>query len=237
MAVMTGGALSLPRLARWGLILLVVPYAAFAISLAGAEALHQVGSVVDVKERSAPIFFIVHALAGTAALIAGALQWVPAWRARTARVHRMIGGTYVVGVLISGVTALRMAVTFQVPLAARFSFGALAVLWSVTTVIGLHRILTGAAASHRSWMTRSYALTLFFITGPIGMAVAESGVWPYETAYPVAVSLAWIVNLTVAEAWLRWRASRDRKRADGQEPDSPSRHSRPYLSAPPAHTA
>lgn len=61
----------LPGLSRWVLILLVLPYAAFAISSAGAEVLHQAGGAVDVKVRSAPVFFIVHALAGTAALVAG----------------------------------------------------------------------------------------------------------------------------------------------------------------------
>lgn len=216
MAMRRRWARYLQKLAQWGLFLLVLAYGAFALSSAGAEVLHQMDATVDAKERSAPIFFIVHAFAGTVPLIAGPLQWALVRRAETLRVHRIIGRTYAVGVLIAAVMALRLAVTFNVPLAARLSFVTLAVLWAGSTAIALRGILVGAVASHRAWMTRSYALTLFFVTFPVATAVAESGVWAYEVAYPVAVSLAWMVNLAIAEAWIRLWADGGRRsrRAD-----------------------
>lgn len=201
------------RRALWSsFFLLIVAYAAFAVSASGAEILHQLGLAEDVKRRSAPIFFIVHALAGTTALVAGPLQWITAGRSRTRtrRVHRVIGRAYVGGVLVAATTALRMAITFDVPAAGRVSFAVLAVLWTAATVLGVRRILDGDVPNHRRWMTRSYALTLFFLTQPIGKAIAESGVWRYEVAYPVAVSLAWLLNLLAAEAAIRWREGRAR---------------------------
>lgn len=212
----------LQKLAPWGLFLLVLAYAVFALSAAGAEVLHQLGATADVKERSAPIFFIVHAIAGTVPLIAGPLQWVLVRRAETRRAHRIVGRAYAVGVLIAAVMALRLAVTFDVPLAARLSFATLAVLWTGSTAVALRQILAGAVASHRAWMTRSYALTLFFLTFPIATGVAETGIWRYGVAYPLAVSLAWMVNLAIAEAWIRLRANE--ARSSGRE-NAPSQTS------------
>jgi uncharacterized membrane protein len=135
---------SLLRRALWsGFFLLIVAYAAFAVSASGAEILHRLGLAEDVKRRSAPIFFIVHAFAGTTALVAGPLQRITTGRSRTRCLHRVIGRAYVVGVVVAATTALRMAITFDVPAAGRVSFAVLAILWTGATVLGVRRILVG----------------------------------------------------------------------------------------------
>lgn len=185
-------------LAQWGPVLLVLPYAAFALSSGGAELLHQLGFTTDVKERSAPIFFVVHAVVGTVALVAGPLQWILARSARTLRIHRLVGRAYAVGVLIGALTAVRMAVTFDVPVAARLSFATLAAVWAAATGMGLRRILAGAVTSHRAWMTRSYALTLFFLTLlPRAWPRAASGGTTSRTP-----------SLCRSPGWSTWRSRR-----------------------------
>jgi uncharacterized membrane protein len=219
-----------------GSFLIVLAYAGFALSSAGTELLHQLGLADEARPRSAPIFFVVHALAGTVALVGGPLQWVRAWRGHSS-LHRLIGRAYVAAVVVSAATALRMAVSFDVPYAPRVSFAVLAVLWLTTTLFALERILAGDVPSHRAWMTRSYALTLFFLTGPIGMAVAESGWWTYERAYPIAITAAWASNLAIAEVFIRWRRAGGRPEVGTAILDwfrIPTRRTPPWSSPPPS---
>jgi hypothetical protein len=208
-AVTSTWAIVLRRSAWGGFVLLILAYAGFAASAAGAEVLHLLGLVDDVPFRSAPIFFVVHALGGTAARVAGP----PAVgkRAANASARSPPGGRTHLRRERNGLGDHRASHGADVRRASRRSrfLRDLAVLWIATTVTGLRRILAGDVANHRSWMTRSYALTLFFVTGPIGIAVAESGIWSYEVAYPLAITLAWVSNLAAAETWLRWRSAHE----------------------------
>ncbi len=77
---------------------------------------------------------VVHLLAGSMVLLAGALQFNARLRVRTPAVHRWIGRVYVVGVLISGVGGLLMARISDGGPVTHVGFGLLAVLWLVTTV-------------------------------------------------------------------------------------------------------
>src|SRR3954449_105320 len=79
------------HLAWWILFLVCGVYALFAFYLALVGALSLLGFAVDARPRAAPVIFIVHALAGGVALIAGPLQLnrhiVQRWR----RLHRASG--------------------------------------------------------------------------------------------------------------------------------------------------
>jgi uncharacterized membrane protein len=52
-------------------------------------------------------------------------------------------------------------------------------------------------------MIRSFSLSFFFVTGSFWFPVMANTNWPYEISYPLAVFLAWALNLLVAEAWIR----------------------------------
>ncbi len=62
------------RLLALGLLALLLPYAAFAVSAAGAEVLHLFRLAPDVCFRGALFVFVVHVITGTMALLGGALQ-------------------------------------------------------------------------------------------------------------------------------------------------------------------
>jgi hypothetical protein len=51
-------------------------------------------------------------------------------------------------------------------------------------------------------MIRSYALTFAAVMLRIWMPLSDLVGIPFESAYPIAVWLAWVPNLLVAEVWL-----------------------------------
>jgi hypothetical protein len=53
-------------------------------------------------------------------------------------------------------------------------------------------------------MIRSFSLSFFFVTGGFWMPGLTNTSLLYEVAYPLAVFLAWFLNLLFAEAWIRW---------------------------------
>lgn len=192
------------RMAGWAALAAVIaPFALFALDSAGSEVLYRLGLAMDVRERLAPVAFVIHAFAGTLALVGGLLQFRPGSLAKRGRVHRRLGYAYVIAVVLSSLMAMRMALTFDVPPAARVSFVALAALWLGSTVEALRQIRQRSVRSHKEWMVRSYALTLFFVVFPLWTGFAETLPLPHALTYPVAVTMAWVINLVGAEAWIR----------------------------------
>ena len=105
---------------------------------------------------------------------------------------------------LASVAALWDAVFFDIPFLAKLAFGVLAVLWFGTTTIAFLHIRKRNIKEHREWMIRSFSLSFFFVTGGFWMPGLTSTSLPYEIAYPLAVFLAWFLNLVFAEAWIRW---------------------------------
>ena len=194
---------SLTRFGWWTLFSVCAFYGVFAFHMAGLEILFQIGVVEEAVFRVTPLVFVVHALSGGAALISGPLQFnEPLQRGRQSA-HRRIGCVYVGAILISSVTALLLTTTFDVSLATKIALGTIALLWPVTTVIALLRILDGDVTRHREWMVRSFSLTLFFVTFSIWVPGLEATALPDSISYPLGVFLSWSLNLLAAELWIR----------------------------------
>src|SRR5690606_31089715 len=93
---------------------------------------------------------------------------------------------------------------------AKAAFLGEAALWLATTSIAYWHIRARRVGRHREWMLRSFALAAFFITFSLWdplLAIAtraETGAPRAEAGFAVAVLLGWLVNLVVAEVWLRW---------------------------------
>jgi uncharacterized membrane protein len=190
------------RLGWWLLLAVCGLYGLFAIGSGLIEILSWSG-VVEAEHRAVPLVFVPHALSGGVALIAGALQFNQALRARSRRLHRFIGRTYVVAVWTASVGGLWSALFFDVSLAARAAFVTAAVLWFVTTTVALQQIRRRKVELHREWMTRSFALCLFFVTFEFWIAGLRATGLPAAVAYPLGLALSWSANLAVAELWIR----------------------------------
>lgn len=201
MRVSTGSWLR--RIGWWTLMATCLVYATFGLTMAGLEIASWIFPGVDSKLRTLPTIFVVHAVSGSVALMSGPLQFHRSLRDRSLRVHRITGRAYVAAVWISSVTAACLTLVFDVPVAARIAFGSLAVLWFTTTTLGLHRVMNQRIAEHREWMLRSFALSLFFVTGSLWMEVSRSLSWAQAVTYPIAVFLGWTLNLVIAEIWIR----------------------------------
>lgn len=218
----------------WTIFAVSTVYGVFALAMGVLETLAVVG-IADATGRSIPLVFIVHALAGGVVLVCGPLQFSKRLRNRALRVHRTLGRAYVIGVWVSSLAAIRVAIAFDVVPAAKMLFVVLAGLWFGTTMVGLIRIREGDIVSHREWMVRSFALSFFFVTFSLWVpGLALTGL-PEEVSYPLGVLLSWGPNLAVAELWIRRRRLQS-ARADGSgtglAPQFPTRASADTVGRP-----
>ena len=120
---------------------------------------------------------------------------------RAIQVHRWTGRGYVVSVLVGGVGALALAPRSMHGLVTHVGFGMLAVLWLSSTIIAYRRIRARDIASHRRWMTRSYALTLAAVTLRIWLPLSQIAGSPSRMRIRSVAWLCWVPNLVVAE-WI-----------------------------------
>lgn len=169
---------------------------------------------------------LAHVVGGMTALLIGPLQFSTWLRGRAVRLHRVTGLLYVAGAFAGGVAGLALASTAHGGAVPSVGFGTQAVLWLVTTGIGLRMVLAGRFADHRRWMLRSYALAFAAVTLRLllglhsGLEAVGFAVVDFTTAYQAIAWLAWLPQLLLV-GWLT------RKR-----PAEPARFQRPVGSVP-----
>lgn len=179
-------------------------YGAYALSAAA-------GLAEGAKIRALPAVFALHAVAGAAALVAGAIQFHARLRARRRSLHRWLGRLYVGAACTASLSGIASAASFAVGPGARLSFALAGALWLVATLLGWRAIRRRDIPRHRAWMTRSFALALFFISYSLWKPLLAAGAAPSDLAPGLppdlatllAVTLGWTVNLAVAEAFIR----------------------------------
>jgi uncharacterized membrane protein len=145
------------------------------------------------------------------ALVAGSLQLALAPRAlaRTSRLHRVLGRTYVAAAWVTGAAGLGTAVVFDVGLAGTLAFAAWAALWFATTTAALIAVRRGRIAQHRAWMIRSVALSLVFAVFSVVQPALLGAGFGREVAYPIAVLGSVALVLFCSQIGLRGRPTRD----------------------------
>ncbi|MFF5226009.1 DUF2306 domain-containing protein [Dactylosporangium sp. NPDC000521] len=154
---------------------------------------------------------VAHIFTAAVALILGPLQFMARVRARP-RVHRTIGRVYLLGgVLPSAVTAVPVALWSGRPV-TQAGLTVAAVLWLITGGLAYRAARRRDFTAHREWMLRNYALTFLAVTArvlvPLLLLVrlpftAESAATLAPTLIPFGQTAGWIINLTVAEAFIR----------------------------------
>lgn len=148
-----------------------------------------------------PVAAFLHLGGSAIALAVGPFQLNTRLRNRFLKVHRWMGRSYVVGVLLGGLAALALATRAQTGLPAQVGFGLLAVLWLTSTALAYRHIRARNQPAHRRWMTRSYALTFAAVMLRIYLPLSQAYGIPFEPAYQTIAWLCWVPNLIVAE-WL-----------------------------------
>jgi len=175
---------------------LVAAYAAAVLLLPGFAP-----PFIGARRATIPVAVTAHLSGGVVALAVGAWQVNARLRSRVLALHRWMGRTYVVAVLVGGLGAVRMAMVSQEGLTTHLGFGLLALLWLFTTGRGYVAIRSHDEVRHRAWMIRSYALTLAAVTLRIYVPLSLAVGIPFATAYPVISWLCWVPNIVLAE-WL-----------------------------------
>ncbi|HEY4010654.1 MAG TPA: DUF2306 domain-containing protein [Acidobacteriaceae bacterium] len=157
---------------------------------------------------------IPHALAGTAALLIGPINFSSRIRQRHLQLHRILGRIYVVSVFLGSFTGIALAAGR--PGLPGTSMQAAA--WMVCTAAAVITARNRQITQHRQWMARSYAVTFTFVSSRVlnlwprywshlGDALAGLGV--------IAFTLA---SLLIVDLGLNWHElTTRRERSTGRE--------------------
>jgi uncharacterized membrane protein len=185
--------------------LLALAVAGYAFAILFSPDLRPAHIQILLVER--PIATYAHFMGGAVALVTGAFQLSSWLRNRFLGVHRWLGRLYMLAVVASGVAALALAPHSFGGLVAHLGFGLLGVCWISSTLNAYRHIRRGNVSRHRSWMIRSYALTLAAVTLRLYLPSSQMAGISMTVAYPAIAWLCWVPNLLVAEWFVRSRRS------------------------------
>jgi hypothetical protein len=155
---------------------------------------------------------MMHIIGAMLAILIGPFQFLPGIRkGRWLKVHRWLGRTYLISVLVGGLGGLYMAQFSYGGIVTHLGFAALACLWLYTAYRAYRHISSKEIEQHRQWMIRNYALTFAGVmlriyvplSGPLGI--------DFLTAYMAISWLCWVPNLLVAQ-WIIRRTLPARRR-------------------------
>lgn len=149
-----------------------------------------------------------HVLGGPLALALAPFQVSAGLRARRPGLHRWMGRTYGLAILVAALSALALVPTSIASPWARTGFVALALAWLGTTGWGIALAMRGDRSAHRRWMLRSIALTFAAVTLRLYMAPMMAAGWTVAQTYDVTAWACWVPNLIVLELWQARRAPR-----------------------------
>lgn len=197
-------ASGLGQAVRWAAVSVVLVYAAWAI---GVALTTPIGSPAGdaVRTRAVPPFFVLHALAGAAALGGGALQlsFARRWSSGRAALHRVLGRVYVVAATTTALAALVVGARFDVGLPARAAFALEAAAWAGATLIAFTFARRRQFKAHERWMIRSYGLAVFFVTFSFVHPLVGGLGWSRTAEYALSVAISLVLNVAAGEVWLR----------------------------------
>lgn len=192
------------------LLISAIPLAAGIARLSGLVGNPEI-SAENARFVAAPLPVIVHILGASLFSILGALQFSSALRQRNPQWHRLSGRIVVASGVFTALSGLWMTVMYPIPpelqggvLYGVRAFVSVAMLFSIYwAVVAVMRYDIG---THRAWMIRAYALGQ-----GAGMQVVVLLPWMLLIGKPsllqrdVLMSLAWLINLLVAEMVIqRW---------------------------------
>jgi uncharacterized membrane protein len=155
---------------------------------------------------------LMHIVGAMLAVIIGPFQFLSKLRSRRfLNVHRWLGRTYLIAVLVGGLGGLYMAPLSYGGLPTHLGFAVLGILWLFSGWKAYRHIRRKEIESHREWMMRNYALTFAGVMLRLWLPLLTSIGFEFLPSYLVVAWLCWIPNLLVVE-WMirRRRAGRQR---------------------------
>lgn len=145
--------------------------------------------------------FYIHVFSSMAALLAGFSQFSKSLLRNRPRLHRALGYVYVIDILcITGPAGLIMSFYANGGISSRIAFTILSVLWLGFTAMAVYKAIHKDFIAHRSFMIRSYALTLSALSLRAWKVVLAdfTTIAPMDR-YRIIAWLGWGLNLLIAE--------------------------------------
>jgi hypothetical protein len=156
--------------------------------------------------------FYTHIILGGLSLLIGWSQFNSKLRHDRLSLHRIIGKTYVVSALISGLAGIYIGFFATGGLIASAGFISLGCIWFTTTFIAYSSIKKGDIARHETMMIFSYASCFAAVTLRIWLPLLVMLFNDFIPAYRIVAWLCWVPNLMVALLIVR-RVERARQQA------------------------
>ena len=149
--------------------------------------------------------FFIHVYSSVFVLFAGISQFSKKFRTIRPSLHRMLGYFYVFNVLlITGPASLIMGFYANGGIGSKIAFVLLSLLWMFFTCKAVIDAKQKRFKSHQRFMIRSFALTLSAITlRAWKFGITNTISIPPMDIYRMVAWLGWVVNLGVAEYYIR----------------------------------
>jgi hypothetical protein len=184
--------------------------------IAGGLRLDQLGTGAQITPDNArffadPVPVVVHIIGVTVFCVLGAFQFSAGFRVRWPRWHRVAGRIVAPCGLAAALSGLWMTMFYPCAVAVgdlltgfRLVFGT---AMAVSLVLGFAAVLRRDFARHRVWMTRGYAIGIGAGTQAVTQIPVVLAIGPLNELTTALMMLgAWLLNLAVAEWFLRGRS-------------------------------
>jgi hypothetical protein len=185
--------------------------------IARLVSLSSQGTAEDARFHAAPIPVVLHFVGAALYALLGAFQFSSGFRRRWPGWHRRAGKILVLCGLSTALTGIWMANLYRIPhslqgpilYAARMTVGA---AMAAAIIVAWSSIRRREFARHEAWMIRAYALGQGAGTQALllGACIVLSGEVVGLTR-DLLMSLAWAINILVAEWIIRRRANAPRQ--------------------------
>lgn len=146
-----------------------------------------------------------HILGAPVALALMPFQFWSRLRRSRPRIHRMLGYTIFVAVIISSVSAIALLPGFLGTPFAALGFCLLGLLTIYSIIRAVFAARSRDIALHRRWMLRTAALCFAAVTLRLIMPFLMIGGMSVAETYSITAWASWIPNLIAVEWWIRHR--------------------------------
>ncbi|MBI3719954.1 MAG: DUF2306 domain-containing protein [Sphingobacteriales bacterium] len=192
----------------WSIVLLASAYFVYINALHYFFQYNQ-QSFDDFWPGYAP-WLLLHITGGLIALIIGPFQFISSIRKNYTHIHRFMGKTYLISILIGGLASLILSIDKMLIHEKAYTFGGglvgLAVAWLTCSAMAYWAVRSKNFVQHREWMVRSYVVTCAFTSFRLifRLLVEKFHVDPGQTAGLMAWA-CWAAPLFVTEVILQAR--------------------------------
>lgn len=191
----------------WFFSLGVGLFSALVVTLATAIGFDQAAPHLAHYLPSDRLPLYSHIVFAPVALFLAPFQFWRRLRERHPRIHRAIGYTYAVSVVLAATGSLLMLQRFMGSIWATTGFAVLAVVWVASTARAVLLARVRRIEQHRAWMMRSAALTFAAVVLRLMMLPLMAAGMPMLQTYDITAWASWLLPLLVVQ-WLLSRRAR-----------------------------